>query len=49
MAYGTPQVRTFYEGPLRVGFDFTSGPIANSAISKIADSPVGFVRRTTEA
>ena len=30
----TPQVRTFYEGPLRVTFDFTSGPIRNNVISK---------------
>jgi len=33
-------VRTFYEGPLRVGVDFTSGPIPNS--------PFEFVRRTAE-
>ena len=40
MAYCTHQMRTFYEGSPRVGFDFTSGPIP--------DSPFGFVRRTAE-
>jgi len=36
-----PRVRTFYEGPLRVGFDLTSGPIPNIAISKFQTARSG--------
>jgi hypothetical protein len=36
-----PQVRTFYEGPLGVGFDFTSRPIPNNAISKFQTAHSG--------
>jgi len=34
-------MRTFYEGPLRVDFDFTSKPISNNAISKFQTAHSG--------
>jgi len=36
-----PRMRIFYEGRLRVGFDFTSGPIHNNAISKFQTAHSG--------
>jgi hypothetical protein len=36
-----PRMRTFYKGPLRVGFDFTSGPIPNNAISRFQTARSG--------
>ena len=44
LAYGTPQVRTFYERPLRVG-----GASPQQRHIEITDSPFAFVRRTAEA